>query len=81
MGKEKVKSRDGKFELQTEIFLVTIDQRSEKALREEACTMTATLITGWLLNNRNTLPLRCEFDKLIRDGSTEIEKPMQRRSS
>ncbi|GJR49051.1 EEIG1/EHBP1 N-terminal domain-containing protein [Tanacetum coccineum] len=69
--KRTVKSRDGKLELQTEIFLATIDQRSEKALGEAACTVIATLITDWLLNNPNTLPLRCEFDKLIRDGSRE----------
>ncbi|KAK9061218.1 hypothetical protein SSX86_018398 [Deinandra increscens subsp. villosa] len=69
--KRIVKSRDGKLELQTEIFLATIDQRSEKALGGGACTVIATLITDWLYKNPNTLPLKCEFDKLIRDGSRE----------
>ncbi|KAI3748672.1 hypothetical protein L6452_11925 [Arctium lappa] len=69
--KKRVKSRDGKLELQTEIFLATIDQRSEKALGGGACTVIATVIADWLHQNPNTLPLRCEFDKLIRDGSKE----------
>ncbi|XP_071708052.1 uncharacterized protein [Rutidosis leptorrhynchoides] len=69
--KKRVKSRDGKLELQTEIFLATIDQRSEKALGGGACTVIATVITDWLHENPNTLPLKCEFDKLIRDGSRE----------
>ncbi|KAJ0705005.1 putative NT-type C2 domain-containing protein [Helianthus annuus] len=69
--KRTIKSRDGKLELQTEIFLATIDQRSEKALGGGACTVIATLITDWLYTNPNTLPLKCELDKLIRDGSRE----------
>lgn len=69
--KRKLKSRDGKLELQTEIFLATIDQRSEKALGGGACTVIATLVTDWLYKNPNTLPLKCELDKLIRDGSRE----------
>lgn len=69
--KKRVKSRDGNLELQTEIFLATIDQRSEKALGGAACTVIATVITDWLHKNPNTLPLKCEFDKLIRDGSRE----------
>ncbi|KAI3793385.1 hypothetical protein L1987_36004 [Smallanthus sonchifolius] len=69
--KRLVKSRDGKLELQAEIFLATIDQRSEKALGGGACTVIATVITDRLYKNPNTLPLKCEFDKLIRDGSRE----------
>ncbi|XP_023740208.1 uncharacterized protein LOC111888289 [Lactuca sativa] len=72
--KKRVKSRDGKLELQTDIFLATIDQRSEKALGEGACTVIATVIADWLHRNPNNLPLRCEFDKLIRDGSREWRK-------
>ncbi|KAL8193028.1 hypothetical protein R6Q57_027145 [Mikania cordata] len=67
----RMKSRDGKLELQTEIFLATIDQRSEKALGGGACTVIATAVADWLYKNPNTLPIKCEFDKLIRDGSRE----------
>lgn len=69
--KKTVKSRDGKLELQTDIFMATIDQRSEKALGGGACTVIATIITDWLFKNPNALPLKCELDKLIRDGSRE----------
>ncbi|XP_076925951.1 uncharacterized protein LOC143588954 [Bidens hawaiensis] len=69
--KKTVKSRDGKLELQTDVFMATIDQRSEKALGGGACTVIATIITDWLFKNPNALPLKCELDKLIRDGSRE----------
>ncbi|KAL4576391.1 hypothetical protein LXL04_012484 [Taraxacum kok-saghyz] len=72
--KNRVKSRDGKLELQTDIFLATIDQRSEKALGGGACSVIAMVIADWLHKNPNHLPLRCEFDKLIRDGSREWRK-------
>ncbi|KAI3721328.1 hypothetical protein L2E82_32337 [Cichorium intybus] len=72
--RKRVKSRDGKLELETEIFLATIDQRSEKALGGGACTVIAAVIADWLHKNPNNLPLRCEFDKLIRDGSREWRK-------
>ena len=69
--KRKLVSRDGKLELETQIFLATIDQRSEKASGEGACTVLAVTIADWLHQNPKILPLRCQFDKLVREGSSE----------
>ena len=64
-------SRDGSLELVTEIFLASIDQRSEKASGGGACTVLAAVIADWLHQNPGILPFRCQLDKLIRDGSLE----------
>lgn len=69
--KRKFTSRDGKLELVTEMFLASIDQRSDKASGEGACTVLAAVIADWLHQNPKLLPLKCQFDKLIRDGSLE----------
>ncbi|XP_059627164.1 uncharacterized protein LOC132269956 [Cornus florida] len=68
--KRKLVSRDGRLELVTEIFLANIDQRSEKASGEGACTVLAAVIADWLHQNPGILPLRCQFDKLISEGSS-----------
>ncbi|XP_058111213.1 uncharacterized protein LOC131254235 [Magnolia sinica] len=72
--KRHVISRDGKMELVTEIFLASIDQRSEKASGGSACTVLVAIIADWLHRNPKTLPLRCQFDDLIREGSSEWRK-------
>ncbi|KAK3032026.1 hypothetical protein RJ639_036400 [Escallonia herrerae] len=69
--RRKLRSRDRTLELVTEIFLASIDQRSEKASGEGACTVLAMVIADWLHQNPEILPLRCQFDKLIREGSSE----------
>lgn len=69
--KRKLVSRDGKLELETEIFLASIDQRSERASGEGACTVLAVTIADWLHQNPEILPLRCQLDKLVREGSSE----------
>ncbi|KAF5959501.1 hypothetical protein HYC85_000710 [Camellia sinensis] len=72
--KRKLVSRDGNLELVTEIFLASIDQRSEKASGGGACTVLAAIIADWLHQNPEILPLRCQFDKLISEGSMEWRK-------
>ncbi|XP_010922987.1 uncharacterized protein [Elaeis guineensis] len=72
--KKRVVSRDGQMELVTDIFLASIDQRSEKAAGGSACTVIAVVIADWLHNNPKTLPLRCQFDQLVREGSLEWRK-------
>ncbi|XP_017697221.3 uncharacterized protein LOC103702917 [Phoenix dactylifera] len=72
--KKRVASRDGQMELVTDIFLASIDQRSEKAAGGSACTVIAVVIADWLHNNPKTLPLRCQFDELVREGSLEWRK-------
>ncbi|RZC83798.1 hypothetical protein C5167_046589 [Papaver somniferum] len=68
---KKLVSRDGKIELDAKVFLASIDQRSEKAAGESACTVLVAVIAYWLHQNPRTLPLKCELDKLVREGSSE----------
>ncbi|KAK6929263.1 NT-type C2 domain [Dillenia turbinata] len=70
----KLVSRDGKLELVTQIFLASIDQRSQKAAGGGACSVLATIIADWFHHNHQILPLRCQFDKLMREGSSEWRK-------
>uniref|UniRef100_A0A1D1YNA3 Uncharacterized protein 008L n=1 Tax=Anthurium amnicola TaxID=1678845 RepID=A0A1D1YNA3_9ARAE len=66
-----IASRDGRLELVTEVFLASIDQRSEKAAGESACSVLAAVIADWLHRNPGALPLRFQFDELVREGSSE----------
>ncbi|KAI3980507.1 hypothetical protein MKX01_008924 [Papaver californicum] len=68
---KRLVSRDGKVELVTKVFLASIDQRSEKAAGESACAVLVAVIAYWLHQNPRTLPLKCELDKLVREGSSE----------
>ncbi|ONI21589.1 hypothetical protein PRUPE_2G074400 [Prunus persica] len=68
---KEVISRDRHMKLQTQVFFASIDQRSERAAGESACTALVAVITDWLKSNRNEMPVKCEFDSLIRDGSSE----------
>ncbi|CAH1441834.1 unnamed protein product [Lactuca virosa] len=64
-------SRDGCMKLQTEVFFASIDQRSEEAAGESACTALVTVISDWFQNNHNLMPIKSQFDSLIREGSSE----------
>ncbi|PQQ18643.1 uncharacterized protein Pyn_28259 [Prunus yedoensis var. nudiflora] len=68
---KEVISRDGHMKLQTQVFFASIDQRSECAAGESACTALVAVIADWLKSNRNEMPVKCECDSLIRDGSLE----------
>ncbi|KAL6585536.1 hypothetical protein OROMI_002180 [Orobanche minor] len=68
---KEITSRDGQMKIQTEVFLASIDQRSEQAAGESACTALVAVIADWLQNNRNLMPIKSQFDSLIRDGSLE----------
>ncbi|KAJ1688680.1 hypothetical protein LUZ63_012835 [Rhynchospora breviuscula] len=67
--RKSVLSRDRELELMTDVFLATIDQRSEKASGGSACTVLAVVIADWLHRNPGVLPLRCQLDQLVREGS------------
>ncbi|KAH0462508.1 hypothetical protein IEQ34_010083 [Dendrobium chrysotoxum] len=69
--RKKLVSRDYKFELATEVFLASIDQRSKRAAGGSACTVLAAVIADWLHNNPKSLPLQCQFDELVLKGSLE----------
>ncbi|KAL4560655.1 hypothetical protein LXL04_032808 [Taraxacum kok-saghyz] len=64
-------SRDGRMKLQTAVFFASIDQRSEEAAGESACTALVTVISDWFQNNHNQMPIKSQFDSLIREGSSE----------
>ncbi|KAF9664852.1 hypothetical protein SADUNF_Sadunf16G0061100 [Salix dunnii] len=69
--KKEVISRDGQMKLQTEVFFASIDQRSEQAAGESACTALVVTIADWFQNNRGLMPVKSQFDSLIREGSLE----------
>ncbi|CAA0822583.1 Unknown protein [Striga hermonthica] len=68
---KEITSRDGRMKIQTEVFFASIDQRSERAAGESACTALVAVIADWLQNNPNLMPIKSQFDTLIRDGSLE----------
>ncbi|XP_047333064.1 uncharacterized protein LOC124936595 [Impatiens glandulifera] len=67
----EITSRDGNMKLQTEVFFASIDQRSEKAAGESACTALVAVIADWFQKNRGLMPIKSQFDSLIREGSLE----------
>lgn len=68
---KEVASRDGHMKLQAQVFFASIDQRSERAAGESACTALVAVIADWLQSNQDEMPIKSEFDSLIRDGSSE----------
>mgnify|MGYP000432723094 CR=1 FL=1 len=56
------------------MFFASIDQRSERADGESACTTLVAVIADWLHKNPNQIPIKAEFDTLIREGSAEWRK-------
>lgn len=68
---KEVTSRDGHMKLQTEVFFASIDQRSERAAGESACTALVAVIANWFQNNCDQMPIKSQFDTLIREGSLE----------
>lgn len=68
---KEVTCRDRQLKLQTQVFFASIDQRSERAAGESACTALVAVIADWLHSNRDEMPNESEFDRLIRDGSLE----------
>ncbi|XP_076891013.1 uncharacterized protein LOC143542266 [Bidens hawaiensis] len=68
--KKEIISRDGHMKLDTQVFFASIDQRSERAAGESACTALVAVIADWF-QNCNEMPIKSQFDSLIRDGSLE----------
>ncbi|RZC82692.1 hypothetical protein C5167_045477 [Papaver somniferum] len=64
-------SRDGHMKLLTHVFFASIDQRSERAAGESACTALVAVIANWFQTNRDSMPIKSQFDTLIREGSLE----------
>ncbi|KAJ1266471.1 hypothetical protein BS78_08G153300 [Paspalum vaginatum] len=71
---KEVFSRDGHLKLSTQVFFASIDQRSERAAGESACTALVAVIADWFQANQDLMPIRSQFDNLIREGSLEWRK-------
>ncbi|XP_057980187.1 uncharacterized protein LOC131165997 [Malania oleifera] len=71
---KEVISRDGRMKLQAQVFFASIDQRSERASGESACTALVAVLADWFQYNRNEMPIKSQFDSLIREGSLEWRK-------
>ncbi|VFQ79688.1 unnamed protein product [Cuscuta campestris] len=69
--RREIASRDGSMRLQAHVFFASIDQRSERAARESACTALVAVVADWLQCNRDLAgPIKSQFDALIREGSS-----------
>uniref|UniRef100_A0ACD6A1E2 Uncharacterized protein n=1 Tax=Avena sativa TaxID=4498 RepID=A0ACD6A1E2_AVESA len=71
---KEVLSRDGHLKLSTQVFFASIDQRSERAAGESACTALVAVIADWFQANQELMPICSQFDNLIREGSLEWRK-------
>ena len=60
--------------ISAEVFFSSIDQRSEHAVGESACIDLVAIIADWLQNNPNSMPIKSQFDTLIREVSLEWRK-------
>ncbi|KAJ0964587.1 hypothetical protein J5N97_025725 [Dioscorea zingiberensis] len=67
-------SRDKQTKLKTQTFFASIDQRDESANGESACTTLVAVITDAIHRSRLNTPTRVEFDRLIREGSSDWQK-------
>jgi hypothetical protein len=68
---KEIISRDGRMKLSSQMFFASIDQRSERAAGESACTALVAVIADWFQANQNIMPIQSQFDSLIREGSLE----------
>ncbi|KAK8942907.1 hypothetical protein KSP39_PZI009074 [Platanthera zijinensis] len=64
-------SRCGNMKLAAEVFFASIDQRSERAAGESACTALVAVMADWFQSNPDIMPVKSQFDGLIREGSLE----------
>ncbi|KAM3235026.1 hypothetical protein P3L10_015062 [Capsicum annuum] len=62
---KRIISRDGQMNLQTQIFFASIDQRSERAAGENACTSLVAVIADWFHCNHEDMPIKSQLDSLI----------------
>ncbi|XP_060182698.1 uncharacterized protein LOC132612620 isoform X1 [Lycium barbarum] len=68
---KEIISRDGQMKLETQIFFASIDQRSERAAGEGACTALVAVIADWFHQNPKDMPIKSQLDCLIREGSLQ----------
>ncbi|KAL3838142.1 hypothetical protein ACJIZ3_022733 [Penstemon smallii] len=68
---KEIISRDGHMKLKTQVFFASIDQRSERAAGESACTALVAVVADSLQSNPSEMPIKSQLDCLIREGSLE----------
>ncbi|XP_076881076.1 uncharacterized protein LOC143529089 [Bidens hawaiensis] len=68
---KEIISRDTHMMLKTQVFFASINQRSERAAGESACTALVAVIADWFQNNHDLMPNKSQLDSLIREGSLE----------
>ncbi|KAK8964432.1 hypothetical protein KSP40_PGU012581 [Platanthera guangdongensis] len=68
---KEITSRDGRMKLYADVFFSAIDQRSERAAGHSACTSLTVVIAEWFKLNNGMMPVKSQFDSLIREGSSE----------
>ncbi|KAI0497486.1 hypothetical protein KFK09_020715 [Dendrobium nobile] len=68
---KEIISRCGQMKLSTQVFFASIDQRSERAAGQSACTALVAVIADWFQSNQNIMPVKSQLDSLIREGSFE----------
>ncbi|KAL9164059.1 hypothetical protein ABFS82_06G081300 [Erythranthe guttata] len=71
---KEIISRNGEMKLKTQVFFGSIDQRSERAAGESACTALVAVIAHWFQSNGGdgaVMPIKSQLDSLIREGSLE----------
>ncbi|KAM3338777.1 hypothetical protein P3S68_030863 [Capsicum galapagoense] len=57
--------------LQTQIFFASIDELSERAAGESACTTLVAVIDDWFHCNPEDMPIKSQLDSLICEGSMQ----------
>lgn len=67
----EIVSRCGQLKLSTQVFFASIDQRSERAAGQSACTALVAVIADWFQSNPGLMPNKSQLDSLIREGSFE----------
>ncbi|KAM3374352.1 hypothetical protein P3S68_013066 [Capsicum galapagoense] len=68
---KEIISHNGQIKLQTQIFFASIDQRSERAAGESACTALVAVIVDWFHCNPEDMPIKSQLDSLICEGSMQ----------
>lgn len=68
---KEIISRCGQLKLSTLVFFASIDQRSERAAGQSACTALVAVIADWFQSNQGLMPNKSQLDSLIREGSLE----------
>ncbi|KAL7598434.1 hypothetical protein Lser_V15G22729 [Lactuca serriola] len=64
-------SWDRYMKLSAQVFFASIDQQSEQTAGNSACTAIVAGIADWFQNNRGLMPIKSQFDSLIREGSLD----------